>query len=93
MINKALAIVFLSALITSPAWALFETNRELAESAKITLEEAIRNALVSVPGTAVEAEIRKEDGRTVYEVEIIDSSKKIRKVSVDAQNGQTKIDQ
>lgn len=88
-----LVLALLSALVSSPAWALFETNQQLAATATITLEEAVRNALKSVPGRAVEAEISKEDGRTVYEVEIIDSSNKTHKVYVDAQSGQTKIEQ
>ncbi|MGZ8383162.1 MAG: PepSY domain-containing protein [Nitrospira sp.] len=88
-----LVIALLSMLVSSPGWALFETNQQLAATATITLEEAVRNALKSVPGRAVEAEIGKEDGRTVYEVEIIDSSDKTQKVYVDAQSGQTKIEQ
>ena len=42
--------------------------------------------------SAVEAEIGKQEGRTVYEVEIIDSNNKEQKVYVDAQSGQAKID-
>ena len=40
----------------------------------------------------MEAEIGKEDGRTVYEIEIVDSNNKTQKVYVDAQTGQAKID-
>lgn len=72
-----------------PGWALFETNKELSASARITLEEAIRTAVQAMPGKAVKAEIGKEEGRTVYEVKIIDSQDKTRKVYVDAQTGQT----
>jgi uncharacterized membrane protein YkoI len=71
---------------------LFETNKQLASTASVTLEDAVRHALKAVPGKAVEAEIGKEDGRTVYEVEIIDVNNKTQKVYVDAQSGQTKID-
>jgi uncharacterized membrane protein YkoI len=87
------AVAVLSASLCSPAWALFETSQQLADTAKITLEEAVHRALTTVPGKAVEAELRKEDGRTVFEVEIIDLSKKTQKVYVDAQSGQTKIEQ
>jgi uncharacterized membrane protein YkoI len=76
------------------AWALFETNKELAESAAITMDQAIKTAVAAVPGKAVEAQLGKEDGRTVYEIDIIESNtKKERTVYVDAQNGKTiKID-
>ncbi len=90
--KKMIAIALLSGLMASPAWALFENNKQLAATATVTLEDAIRHALKAVPGKAVEAEIGKEDGRTVYEVEIIDSNNKTQKVYVDAQSGQTKID-
>lgn len=90
--KKLIAIALLSGVIASPAWALFETNKELAATATVTLEDAVRHALKAVPGRAVEAEIGKEDGRTVYEVEIIDSNNKEQKVYVDAQSGQAKID-
>lgn len=82
----------LMTLMSSPAWALFETNKELISTAKITLEEAVRNALKLVPGKAVEAEIGTESGRTVYEVEIIDQNRKSQNVLVDAQTGQAKAD-
>lgn len=91
--KKILAIALLSGVIATPAWALFETNKELIATAKVTLEDAVRSAVKAVPGSkAVEAEIGKEDGRTVYEVELIDASKKTQKVYVDAQTGQAKID-
>lgn len=90
--KKVMAIAVMSVLMTSPAWALFETNKQLAATASVTLEDAVKHALKAVPGKAVEAEIGKEDGRTVYEVEIIDSSNKTQKVYVDAQSGQAKID-
>lgn len=86
--RSVLPLVMAAAFISTPAWALFETNKELAESAKIPMEQAIRMATGEVPGKAVEAQIGKEDGKTVYEIDIIDSSKKERTVYIDAQTGQ-----
>lgn len=79
-------------ILSSPAWAIFESNKTLAGSASITLEDAIKKALTTVPGKAVEAEIGKDDGRTCYVVEIVDRNDKTQKVYVDAQTGQTKVD-
>ena len=79
-------------LLSSPAWAMFESNRTLAGTASIPLEEAVKKALATVPGKAVEAEIGKDDGRTCYVVEIVDRNHKTQKVYVDAQTGQTKVD-
>jgi predicted thioesterase len=90
--KKMIAIALMSGLLASPAWALFESNKQLAATATVTLEDAVKHALKAVPGKAVEAEIGKEDGRTVYEIEIVDSNNKTQKVYVDAQSGQAKID-
>ena len=79
-------------LLSAPAWAMFESNKTLAGTAAISLEEAVKKALAAVPGKAVEAEIGKEDGRTCYVVEIVDRSNNTQKVYVDAQTGQAKID-
>ena len=90
--KKFLVIALLSGVIATPAWALFETNKDLISTAKITMEEAVRNAVKAVPGgKAVDAELGKEDGRTVYEIEIIDANKKTQKVYVDAETGKAKL--
>jgi uncharacterized membrane protein YkoI len=90
--RKILLAAVMVTLVSSPAWAIFETNKDLVKTAKITLEEAVRNALKLVPGKAVEAEIGTESGRTVYEVEIIDQNNKNQNVLVDAQTGQAKAE-
>ena len=90
--KKIIAMALMSGVLASPAWALSETNKQLASTATVTLEDAVRHALKAVPGKAVEAEIGKEDGRTVYEVEIVDANNKTQRVYADPQSGQTKID-
>jgi uncharacterized membrane protein YkoI len=90
--RKIMLAAVIVTLMSSPAWAIFETNKELVNTAKITLEEAVKNALKLVPGKAVEAEIGTESGRTVYEVEIIDQNHKTQTVLVDAQTGQAKVE-
>ena len=91
-LRKIVTIALLSGVMASPAWALFETNKELISTAKITMEEAVRAAAKAVPGSkVVEAELGKEDGRTVYEIEVIDANKKTQKVYVDAQTGTAKV--
>lgn len=87
-----IASVLMAGLMGSPAWALFETNKELAQSATVTLDKAVQAAVAAMPGKAVEAEIGKEEGRTVYKVEIVDNNNKTQKVYVDAQTMQTRID-
>jgi len=73
---------------TSPAWALFEEDKsELLKGAKITLVEAVEKALTNVQGRAVEAELEKEKGNTVFEIKIVDDAGTTREVYVDAQSG------
>jgi uncharacterized membrane protein YkoI len=64
-------------------------KKDLARSAMITLQQAVEKALINVPGTVVEAELEKHDGRVVYEIEIIDEQGKECEVLIDAKNGET----
>jgi uncharacterized membrane protein YkoI len=86
------AVVLMAGLMGSSAWALFETNKELAKSATVTLDKAVQAAVAAVPGKAVEAELSKEEGRTVYKVEIIDNANKTKTVYVDAQTMEIWLD-
>jgi uncharacterized membrane protein YkoI len=63
-------------------------KKELIRGAVITLQQAVEKAVVSVPGTVVEAELEKHDGRVVYEIEIIDERGKECEVLIDAKTGE-----
>jgi uncharacterized membrane protein YkoI len=85
-------VALMAGLMGSSAWALFETNQELAKNATVTLDKAVLAAVAAVPGKAVEAELSKEEGRTVYKVEIIDNANKTKTVYVDAQTMEIWLD-
>jgi len=87
-----MTVVLIAGLTGSSAWALFETNKELSKSATVPLENAVHAAVTAMPGKAVEVQLGKDEGRTVYKVEIIDNAYKTRKVNVDAQTMQVKIE-
>lgn len=75
-------------LSVNPSWALFEEDKaELLKETKITLVEAVEKALTNMKGKAVEAELEKEHGKTVYEIKIIDETGATREVYVDAHSG------
>jgi uncharacterized membrane protein YkoI len=82
-------VVLVASLWSVPTWALFESSKELADSARIPMDQAVKAAVAAVPGKAVEAELGKEDGRVAYEIEIIDNNKNSRTVYIDAQSGKT----
>jgi uncharacterized membrane protein YkoI len=92
MKRTLIVVVLIAGLMGSSARALFETNTELSKSGTITLDKAVLAAVEAVPGKAVEAELGRDEGRTVYKVEIIDTADKTRKVYVDAQTVQVGIE-
>ncbi len=69
-----------------PAWALFESDRELSNKSTVSMVEAIKTAEQARPGKTVEANIGKDDGRVVYKIEIVEG-KSTYKVYVDAVTG------
>jgi uncharacterized membrane protein YkoI len=84
VIRLALISVALSSV---PAWALFESDRELSDKARITMIQALKTAQRKVPGKPVEVDMGKDDGRVVYKIEIIDKNKNTKKVYIDAETG------
>ena len=91
MLRLVLSAMIMGALAAGPAWALFETNKELIAGAKISMEEAIKSAVKAVPGKAAEAELGKDGDRTIWKVEVIDRNNKSQTVYVDAQTGMARL--
>jgi uncharacterized membrane protein YkoI len=91
MLRLVMSAILVGALSAGPAWALFESNKELVASAKVPMEEAVKSAIKAVPGKAAEADLGKEDGRTIWKIEIIDHNNKSQTVYVDAQTGMAKL--
>jgi len=81
------ATAFFTALSVIPAWALFETDKQLSEKARVSLIDALKTAEGVVPGKPVEVNMGKDDGKVVYKIEIIDTAKKTRHVYIDAETG------
>jgi len=74
--------------------ALAASDKELALTATITMEEAIKTAVTSVPGgKPYEVEMTKKKGQVVYKIEIVDPSKNTHKIYVDAQSGKLVVEQ
>jgi len=74
-------------LLFSSSWGNGEKDgkEKLAGEAKITIQEAIEAATAKVPGKVIEAELESEHGTTVWEIEIVTTTKKV--VHVDATSG------
>jgi uncharacterized membrane protein YkoI len=83
----AIAILVTGLSFSDAAWAL--KDKDMALGAMITMEQAIKTAVDSVPGgRAYEAEMDKEDGRATYKIELVDPQRKTYRVKVDATTGQ-----
>ena len=97
---KELAITaFIAAsLIASPAIAgdfkgsiemgLFEDEDAVIDRVKISIVEAIEIAKKKIDGYVIEAELEKEDGYLVWEIEFLDKNKKKHKIHVDPVTGE-----
>lgn len=55
--------------------------------AAISMEQAITAATAQFPGKVLEAELESEDGKAVYEIEIVNTSGEIRELEIDGQTG------
>jgi uncharacterized membrane protein YkoI len=91
MLRVIISSLIVLVLAAGPAWSLFESNKELVAAAKIPLEEAVKSAIKVVPGKAAEADLGKDDGRTIWKIEVIDHNNKSQTVYVDAQTGMAKM--
>lgn len=63
--------------------------RQLREAGKILpIETILERARAAQPGQIVEVELDREDGRYVYEVELIDDGDRVHKLELDAASGE-----
>ncbi|MGD9851217.1 MAG: PepSY domain-containing protein [Nitrospirales bacterium] len=78
-------------LLTSVGLALSHDGKEKADVANlptsVTMEEAIKTATTQFPGKVLEAELESEDGKVIYEVEIVNAAGETREFEIDAQSG------
>jgi uncharacterized membrane protein YkoI len=60
---------------------------EMAATAKVTIDQAIKTALEMVPGKVVEAELEKKHDTLVWEVEVVTAENKVMEVHINAESG------
>jgi hypothetical protein len=64
-----------------------EQRKALVDEARISMIDAVAAAQRVFPGKAVKVTMRKEQGRVLYKVEILDANKVSHSVDVDARDG------
>ena len=60
---------------------------QMAAAATVNIEQAITTANQRISGTVIEAEFEEEDGKGLWEVEIVTKDGKIMEVKVDSESG------
>lgn len=82
-------IVGLLFALGSSAWADEKECKiaDLVKDATVTIDQAIKTASEKVPGTVVEAELEREHGKTVWEVEVLGADGHVTEVHIDAATG------
>ena len=91
LVRCALPAVICAGALTSTAAAQSDhmTARKLLESGEILpLEQIVTGARAARPGEVIETELEREDGRYVYEVEILDATGRVWEVKLDAKTGE-----
>ncbi|GJL63010.1 MAG: hypothetical protein NPIRA04_16640 [Nitrospirales bacterium] len=73
---------------TSPAAQSHEqVKTDMAQSARISIEQAVQAAINEVPGTVIKAELEKEHGPLMWEIEVVAADGKIQEVHIDGTSG------
>jgi uncharacterized membrane protein YkoI len=60
---------------------------EMAATAKVTIDQAIKTASEKVSGKVIEAELEKKHAKLVWEVEVVTAENKVMEVHIDAETG------
>jgi len=69
-----------------PTAAVPDKPQGLSRSS-ISLRRALEIAIQQVPGEVLKVELEREEGRAVYEIKILAQNGRVRKVSLDARDG------
>lgn len=89
-------VLCMTAVLISPAWSddkgqgkkdKVKEAIEMAASAKVTIDQAIKTASEKVSGKVIEAELEQKHNKLVWEVEIVTAENKVKEVHIDAETG------
>lgn len=59
----------------------------LVQEATLTIDDAIKVALADMPGKVIEAELEKDDGVMVWEIELVNNQNELYEFEIDANSG------
>jgi uncharacterized membrane protein YkoI len=93
MMALAIGVVL---VLSGPAWSdqkgkgkkdEVKETIDMAATAKVTIDQAIKTASEKVAGKVVEAELEMKHDKLVWEVEIVTAENKLMEVHIDADSG------
>jgi uncharacterized membrane protein YkoI len=93
MLALAIGVVL---VLNGPAWSdqkgkgkkdEAKETVEMAATAKVTIDQAIKTASEKVAGKVVEAELEMKQDKLVWEVEVVTADNKVMEVHIDAESG------
>ncbi|MDH5766661.1 MAG: PepSY domain-containing protein [Gammaproteobacteria bacterium] len=84
--------VLLLLLVSLPLPGLGDNDHDMAKHLKdtgniLSLEIILKNARAIIPGKILEAELESEDGKLIYEIELLTPEGKVIELLFDAQTG------
>jgi uncharacterized membrane protein YkoI len=94
MRNKLALLLSLAALAVAPA-AHADRGRDDHDAARqayqrgeiLPLSQILQRVLKVAPGEVLEVELEEDDGRMIYEIEILEGSGRVLEVEIDARSG------
>jgi uncharacterized membrane protein YkoI len=93
MMALAIGVVL---VLNGPAWSdqkgkgkkdEVKETVDMAATAKVTIDQAIKTASEKVAGKVVEAELEMKHDKLVWEVEVVTAENKLMEVHIDAETG------
>lgn len=95
MRNILALLLSLAALAMAPAVHADSRGRDDHDAARqayqrgeiLPLSQILQRVLKIAPGEVLEVELEEDDGRMIYEIEILESSGRVLEVEIDARSG------
>jgi len=94
-VNKIITATLFSGALLGTAVVANAGNRDklidevaAMNEASIKMNKAVEIALATIPGAAKEAEFEVEDGKSIWEVEVVNADKQVFEVEIDAMSGE-----
>ncbi|GJL65097.1 MAG: hypothetical protein NPIRA05_00680 [Nitrospirales bacterium] len=83
----SLGIMMLTSGTAPAAQSHEQVKTDMAQSAHISIEQAVQAAIKEEPGTVIKAELEKEHGPLMWKIEVVDADGKVKEVHIDGTSG------